>query len=52
MKVVSERLGHATIKITMDLYGHVYPEQQEETAKILDKSLSFLYSVHSSVHED
>ena len=29
-KIVSERLGHATIKLTMDTYSHVTPHMQDE----------------------
>lgn len=35
-KVASQRLGHSTIGITMDLYSHVMSEMQEEAAAILD----------------
>lgn len=31
-KVVSERLGHSTISITMDIYTHVLPNMQKEAA--------------------
>jgi len=31
-KVVQERLGHASIRITLDLYSHVAPGIQEEAA--------------------
>lgn len=31
-KVASERLGHSTIGITLDLYSHVLKEMQEEAA--------------------
>ena len=31
-KVVSERLGHASINITLDTYGHVLPGLQEAIA--------------------
>jgi hypothetical protein len=31
-KVVSERLGHATIAITMDTYSHVLPGLDERAA--------------------
>jgi len=31
-KVVSERLGHATIAITLDTYSHAIPAMQEEAA--------------------
>lgn len=39
-KVVSERLGHTSIGITMDLYSHVLPGLQEEAARDLDVWLS------------
>lgn len=35
-KIVSERLGHSTIGITMDLYSHVLKEMQEEAANKLE----------------
>ncbi len=31
-KVVSERLGHSSISITMDTYGHAIPAMQAEAA--------------------
>ena len=31
-KVVSERLGHASIGITLDTYSHVLPSLQTEAA--------------------
>ena len=31
-KVVQERLGHATISITLDVYSHAIPAMQEEAA--------------------
>jgi integrase len=39
-KVVSERLGHATVGITLDTYSHVLPTMQEEAARKLDALLS------------
>lgn len=38
-KVVSERLGHSTIAITLDTYFHVLPNMQEEAAKKIDEAL-------------
>jgi integrase len=32
VKVVSERLGHATVTITMEIYQHVMPGMQAEAA--------------------
>jgi integrase len=31
-KVVQERLGHATITITLDTYSHAIPAMQEDAA--------------------
>jgi integrase len=36
-KVVSERLGHSTIGITMDTYTHVLPNMQKEAAHKFEK---------------
>jgi integrase len=38
-KVVSERLGHAKVSTTLDIYSHVLPDMQEEAASRLDKAL-------------
>jgi integrase len=38
-KIVSERLGHSSIAITMDTYSHVMPNMQKETADKLDDFL-------------
>ena len=38
-KVVSERLGHASIGITLDTYSHVLPSMQEEAAEKIDAGL-------------
>lgn len=37
-KVVSERLGHAGIAITLDTYSHVIPNLQAEAAAVLDEA--------------
>ena len=31
-KIVSERLGHASVAFTLDTYGHVLPGQQADAA--------------------
>ncbi len=36
-KVVSERLGHANIGITLDIYSHVLPGMQEAAAEKFDR---------------
>ncbi len=38
-KVVSERLGHASIAITMDTYSHVLPDIQKDATERLAKTL-------------
>jgi integrase len=32
-KVVQERLGHASIAITLDVYSHVVPAMQQDAAE-------------------
>jgi integrase len=32
-KVVSERLGHSSISLTLDTYSHAIPAMQEEAAE-------------------
>lgn len=39
-KVVQERLGHASITLTLNTYSHVIPSMQDEAAEKLDKLLS------------
>jgi integrase len=34
-KVVSERLGHSTTSITLDIYSHAIPAMQEEAAALI-----------------
>jgi len=38
-KVASERLGHASIAITLDTYSHVLPGLQEDAARRVDAAL-------------
>jgi len=35
-KVIAERLGHASIKLTMDTYGHLFPAADREAANHID----------------
>lgn len=37
IKIISERLGHSNIKVTLDTYSHVLPSMQEEVAQKLDE---------------
>jgi len=38
-KIVSERLGHSTIKMTLDVYSHLIPTMQKEAADLFDQLL-------------
>ena len=40
MKVVSERLGHASPGFTLNVYQHVLPGMQAEAAQIFDQLLA------------
>ena len=38
-KIASERLGHSTIGITLDLYSHVMPGMQADAAERVDEAI-------------
>ena len=38
-KIVSERLGHTTVSMTLDTYSHVLPDMQQATAERIDEVL-------------
>ncbi|MGL5440778.1 MAG: tyrosine-type recombinase/integrase [Filifactoraceae bacterium] len=40
IKVISERLGHESVKITLDTYSHVLPSMNEHTASLLNNAFS------------
>jgi integrase len=40
IKVVSERLGHATVTLTLDVYSHVLDGMQEQAAAKMEKILT------------
>lgn len=39
-KIVSERLGHASVGITLDLYSHATPDMQADAASVMDRILA------------
>ncbi len=39
MKMISERLGHSSIRITMDIYSHLMPGMQKNAVNSLDRLL-------------
>jgi integrase len=45
-KIVQERLGHANIATTMDLYTHVMPGMQDEAASRVDAALRIALGKH------
>ncbi len=36
-KTVQDQLGHATLAMTMDLYGHVLPQQRDASADAIER---------------
>ena len=36
-RVIMERLGHSSISVTMDRYGHLFPAAGKEAARLLDQ---------------
>jgi integrase len=38
-KVVSERLGHSSIVLTMDVYSHVLPSMQKDATSKMKKMM-------------
>jgi integrase len=51
-KVVSERLGHASIGITLDTYSHVMPGMQEETPRRSTRDLGRHWLDRRDWHQD
>lgn len=47
-KIVSERLGHASVTLTLDTYTHVLPTMQEKAAEKLEGML--FNSMHTEAH--
>lgn len=35
--LIKSRLGHADIRMTLNTYGHLYPDEQEKVARMLDE---------------
>lgn len=48
--VASRRLGHAKASITLDVYGHLLPGQQEEAAKLMDNLLPARVEIAPKLH--
>jgi integrase len=39
LQVVSEVLGHSSIRMTADVYGHILQPQRREAARAMNKTL-------------
>jgi len=37
--VIQTRLGHASAKTTLDVYGHLFPDEQDRTRAAVDAAL-------------
>jgi hypothetical protein len=40
VKAISTYMGHASVKITLDRYGHLFPNSEAEAAERLDAYLA------------
>ena len=47
IKVVSERAGHSSIVMTLDKYGHVVPDMQQNAAEVIDAQLREALAEHA-----
>jgi len=47
-KVVSERLGHSTVVLTLDTYSHVIPTMQQGATARLEKLINSQEDVNES----
>jgi integrase len=50
--VASKRLGHSKPSITLDIYGHLYQEMQDEVARKMDELVSPMpVEFHAGIHQ-
>ncbi|MEU8119779.1 tyrosine-type recombinase/integrase [Spirillospora sp. NPDC049024] len=40
LMVIRDRMGHASIKVTADIYGHLYPAEDDRTRNAIDDAFS------------
>lgn len=40
--LIRSRLGHAVIRITLNTYGHLYPNEQEKIVRMLDERMQMV----------
>jgi integrase len=39
VKVIQARLGHASAKTSLDIYGHLFPDEEDRTRHAIDAAL-------------
>lgn len=47
VKVVSERLGHGSIELTLNTYTHLLPSMQFEAVQTFNKNMEKIRNVYS-----
>ncbi len=50
IKIVSERLGHANISITLQVYGHLLPNMQEQAAADMEEAFLGTRAAETSIN--
>jgi integrase len=40
VKVVQARLGHSSAKTTLDVYGHLFPHEEDRTRRALEEAFA------------
>ncbi|MBA2625081.1 MAG: tyrosine-type recombinase/integrase, partial [Acidimicrobiia bacterium] len=51
VKVAQARLGHSSAKTTLDVYGHLFPDEEDRTRQAVDEAVRAA-RVSSPCHED
>lgn len=46
-KAIQLHLGHASIEVTMNLYGHLFPDHMEAEAAKVDEAYAGIHATHS-----
>lgn len=50
--IVSKRLGHYKVSMTLDIYGHLIPEMQNDAAELIDELISpIAIPLHTVAHD-
>lgn len=51
IKVVQTRLGHASAKVTLDVYGHLFRDEDDRTRQAIESALSPINSEPAIGHD-